>query len=403
MPINRSIDQIRAEFPGLEPGVVPLDGAAGTLAPASVIAAVADAMRDSMANTHGNFAGSRRSDETVLGARSAVADLIGGDPEGVIFGPNMTTLTFHMADTLAASWQPGDEVIVTALDHDANVRPWMIAAQRRGATVRVAEFDPATGELPPETFDDLLGERTRVVAVTAASNAIGTRPDVRAIADRAHQTGALVYVDGVHATPHAAVDVEALGADLYAFSMYKLFGPHLGVVHGAPALLETLRPAKLAPSPNAVPDRFERGTHSFELLAGAAAAIDWIAGLTDAGGTRRARIVAAMAAVEAYLEGPLARALEGLGAIPGLRLLGGARRRTSTLSFVLAGHAPAEIATRLGDEGIWVWNGDNYAYELMRRFELDRSGGAVRASLVLYNSPADVERLIEAVTRIAGG
>ncbi len=402
-PLNRSIERIRSEFPGLAADVAPLDGAAGTMAPAAVIGAVGEAMRLSMANAHGSFAASARTDETVAAARRAVADLLGGDPGGVIFGPNMTTLTFHMADTLSCAWQPGDEVIVTSLDHDANIRPWALAAARRGVTVRVAEFDPASGELAPDAFDELLSERTRVVAVTAASNAIGTKPDVRAIAERAHAAGALVYVDGVHATPHGPIDLGELGADLYAFSTYKLFGPHLGVVCGAPGLLATLRPAKLAPSPDSVPDRFERGTPPFELLAGATAAIDWIAGLTDASGGRRGRILAAMGAIEAHLERLLAQALAGLEAVTGVRLLGDARRRTPTISFVIAGHDPADVAARLGDAGIWVWNGDNYAYELMKRFGLDRSGGAVRASLVLYNDAGDVQRLLEAVSEIARG
>ena len=276
----RSVAEIRAEFPGLEAGTVRLDGAAGTLVPTAVIEAVADAMRFAMANTHGEFSASARSTRTVAAARRAVADLVGGSPDGVILGPNMTTLTFHLADAIAAGWRPGDEVVVTSLDHDANIRPWVLAAERAGATVRWAEFDVETGELPGEAFDRLIGDRTRLVAFTAASNAIGTRPDVRAIADRAHAAGALTYVDGVHATPHGPTDVDALAADFYACSTYKLFGPHLGAVIASPALLDTINPTKLVPAPAAVPDRFERGTPPFELLAGAVAAVDWLAGLT---------------------------------------------------------------------------------------------------------------------------
>jgi cysteine desulfurase family protein (TIGR01976 family) len=277
----------------------------------------------------------------------------------------------------------------------------VLAAERAGATVRWAEFDVVTGELPVEAFDEVIGERTRLVAVTAASNAIGTRPDVRAIADRAHAAGALTYVDGVHATPHGPVDVAALGADFYACSSYKFFGPHAGTVIADPALLEGLAPAKLAPSPDSVPDRFERGTPAFELLAGVTAAIDWIAGLTDVEGDRRARLVSSLAVVEERLAGLLDRALSGLGDIPGVRLLGSARRRTSTISFVVEGRSPREIAGALADEGIAVWAGDNYAYELMRRFGLGDSGGGVRASIVLYNDGADVDRLLEAVARVA--
>jgi cysteine desulfurase family protein (TIGR01976 family) len=398
---SRSVDEIRAEFPGLLDGAVMLDGAAGTLVPAAVIDAVSEALRLSMANLHGEFPASRRSDETVAGARAAIADLLGGDPAGVVLGPNMTTLTFHLADALSADWVPGDEVVVSALDHDANVRPWVLAADRVGATVRWAEFDVSTGELPVVAFDGVIGERTRLVAVTAASNAIGTKPDVRAICDRAHAAGALTYVDGVHATPHGPVDVAALGADFYACSSYKFFGPHAGTVIADPALLERLAPAKLAPSPNSVPDRFERGTPAMELLAGVTAAIDWIAGLTSGGSDRRQRLVASLAAVEERLGGLLDHALVGLGAIPGVRLLGAARRRTSTISFVVEDRSPREVASLLAEEGIAVWAGDNYAYELMRRFGLDASGGAVRASIVLYNDRDDIDRLLEAVARIA--
>lgn len=398
--LSRSIDEIRAEFPGLLPGAVMLDGAAGTLVPVAVIDAVSDALRLSMANVHGEFAASRRSTETVAAARGALADLLGGDPGGVVLGPNMTTLTFHLAAALSAGWGPGDEVVVTALDHDANVRPWVLAAARAGATVRWAEFDTETGELPASTFDGLIGPRTRLVAVTAASNAIGTKPDVRAISDRAHAAGALTYVDGVHATSHGPVDVAALGADFYACSTYKLFGPHTGAVIASPAQLEQLRPAKLAPSPDEVPDRFERGTPPFELLAGVTAAVDWIAGLTDSPGTRRERIVAALSAVENHLSALLEHALAGLAEIPGVRLLGAARRRTSTISFVIDGHRPQEVARRLAEQDIAVWAGDNYAYELMRRFGLGDSGGAIRASIVLYNDRGDVDRLLQAVAAI---
>jgi cysteine desulfurase family protein (TIGR01976 family) len=399
--LSRSIEEIRAEFPGLLDGEVRLDGAAGTLVPEAVIDAVADAMRFSMANLHGEFAASRRSTETVAEARSAVADLLGGDPAGVVLGPNMTTLTFRLADTLSAEWKAGDEVVVTSLDHDANVRPWVLAAQRAGATIRWAEFDTETGELPVSAFDGLIGDRTRLVALTAASNAIGTKPDVRAVTDRAHAAGALTYVDGVHATPHGPIDVAALGADFYAFSTYKLFGPHTGAVVAAPAQLEELKPAKLVPSPDEVPDRFERGTPAFELLAGVTAAIDWLTGLTDAPGTRRERLLAALAAVEQHLAVLLDHTVQGLANVPGVRMLGKARRRTSTVSFVIDGHHPSEIARRLAEQGVAVWAGDNYACELMRRFGLSDSGGAIRVSIVLYNTRAELDRLLGAVAEIA--
>jgi cysteine desulfurase family protein (TIGR01976 family) len=397
---TRPIARIREEFPALADGRAALDGAAGTQLPAAVIDAMLTGMRDAMANVHGPFPGSVRSTETVLGARRAVADLVGGSPDGVVLGPNMTTLTFAMADTLSRAWGPGDEIVVTSLDHDANIRPWVLAAERAGATVRWAEFDVASGELPVEAFDGVIGERCRLVAVTAASNAIGTRPDVRAIADRAHEAGALTYVDGVHATPHGPIDMVALGADLFACSSYKWFGPHAGAVIADPGLLAGLHPRKLVPSSDEGPERFERGTPSFEQLASVTAAVDWLAGLTEAEGSRRRRLEAAMAAVEHQLDGLAVTAREGLGAIPGVRVLGRAARRTSTISFTVAGRAPADVAVALNDRGVNVWDGDNYAYELMDRFGLGESGGAIRASLVLYNDESDVERLVDGVAEI---
>ncbi|MGO9976924.1 MAG: cysteine desulfurase-like protein [Solirubrobacteraceae bacterium] len=399
--LSRPLEEIQADFPGLVEGTAPLDGAAGTLVPTAVIDAVADAMRFAMANSHGEFAASARSSETVDAARHAIADLVGGGPDGVVLGPNMTTLTFHLADALCAEWRTGDEVIVTSLDHDANIRPWVLAAQRSGAAVRWAEFDTESGELSAETVGKLISDRTRLVAITAASNAIGTRPDVRAISELAHAAGALTYVDGVHATPHVRTDVDVLGADFYALSTYKLFGPHTGAVIAAPALLERLRPAKLAPAPGAVPGRFERGTPPFELLAGVSASIDWIARLTEATGDRRARLLAALDAIEQHLQALLTRTLDGLAGIGGVRVLGAPRRRTSTISFLIDGQHPGDIARRLAGRGICVWNGDNYAYELMHRYGLRDSGGAVRASIVLYNDDDDVDRLLEAVADIA--
>jgi cysteine desulfurase family protein (TIGR01976 family) len=399
--LSRSAQSIRSEFPGLEPDTVRLDGAAGTLLPQAVIDAIATALRASMANTHGAFSASQASTETELEARRAVADLLGSDPRGVLFGPNMTTLTFRLAATLSAGWSSDDEVVVTSLDHDANVRPWLLAAERAGASIRWAEFDVQSGELPVDQFDSLISERTRVVAVTAASNAIGTKPDVRAISDRVHAAGGLMYVDGVHATSHGPIDVQALGADFYACSAYKLFGPHAGMVVADPGLLETLHPPKLAPSSNEVPDRFEWGTPAFELLAGITAAIDWLADLSPEKAPRGRRVHQALAAVEENLDRLLARALHGLEAISGVRLLGGARRRTSTISFVVEGRPPATVSRRLAEQGIAVWDGDNYAYELMHRFGLADRGGAVRASIVLYNNEADVDRLVQAVAELA--
>jgi len=395
-------DRLRAQFPGLTPEVAALDGAGGTQAPQTVIDAVAEGLVTAMSNVGGAFPASDVSGRVVADARSAIADLVGGVSKGVVLGPSMTTLTFRIADTLSRTWGPGDEVVVTSLDHDANIRPWWLAAERAGATVRIAEFDVESGELPVESVERVLSDRTRLVAVTAASNAIGTRPDVRAICDATHSAGGLAYVDGVHSTRHVPTDLTALGADFYACSSYKFCGPHTGAAIADPALLEELRPAKLVPATDDVPGRFEQGTPPFELLAGVRATVDWLAGLTDAPGDRRTRLVAAFAAVEARLQGLLGRLVAGLGAIDGVRLLGAPRLRTSTVSFVVDGHSPSAVADRLAGKGIAVWDGDNYAHELMDRFGLAETGGAIRAAIVLYTTDEEIDRLVAAVAALAG-
>jgi cysteine desulfurase family protein (TIGR01976 family) len=314
----------------------------------------------------------------------------------------MTTLTYRFAATLSRQWGPGDEVVVSRLDHDANVRPWVQAAARSGATVRWAEVDVSTTELPAAQYADLLSDRTRLVAVTAASNVVGTRPDLAAITAAAHSVGALCYVDGVHATPHVPVDVPALGADFYATSAYKWSGPHIGAVVADPALLETLHPDKLAPAPVGVPGRFEQGTAAFADLAGVIAAVEHLAGLDPAAtGSRREQVLASMAAVERY-EGQLfGRLLDGLASMRHVTLYGKAPRRAPTAFFTVAGYAPRHVADRLAARKINVWNGDNYAWELAGAFGLRDSGGGVRAGIVHYNDEAEVDRLLTAVAELA--
>ena len=392
------IVRVRAAYPALGDGYAYLDGAAGTQVPTSVIEAIADTYRSGIGNAGGAFPASDRADSIVAEGRRALADLTGASPEGVILGPNMTTLTYRLADTLSRQWGPGDEVVVSRLDHDANVRPWVQAAARQGATVRWAEVDISTAELPAAQFGELVTERTRLIAVTAASNIVGTRPDLAAIAAAAHAVGALCYVDGVHATPHVAVDVRSLGADFYATSSYKWSGPHIGAVVADPALLETLHPDRLAPAPAGVPGRFERGTAAFADLAGVVAAVDHLAGLDDAAaGSRRERVLASMAAVERY-EGELfARLLDGLASMGHVTLYGKAARRAPTAYFTVAGYTPREVAERLAAQAINVWSGDNYAWELAGAFGLRDSGGAVRAGIVHYNDEAEVDRLLAGV------
>jgi cysteine desulfurase family protein (TIGR01976 family) len=400
--VTFDVKRVRAAYPALSDGYAYLDGAAGTQVPTAVLEAIADAYRSGIGNVGGTFPASGRAGSIVAECRQALADLTGVGPDGVILGPNMTTLTYRLAETLSRRWGPGDEVVVSRLDHDANVRPWVQAAARRGATVRWAEVDTSTAELPPAQYGDLLSERTRLVAVTAASNVVGTRPDVAAIAAAAHAVGALVYVDGVHATPHVPVDVGALGADFYATSAYKWSGPHIGTVVGRPALLETLHPDKLAPAPQGVPGRFERGTAAFADLAGVTAAVEHLASLDpDAAGSRRQRVLASMAAVEEYETRLFARLLGGLDAMEHVTLYGRAARRAPTAFFTVAGHSPRQVAEHLAARRVNVWNGDNYAWELAGALGLRDSGGAVRAGLVHYNDEADVDRLLAAVGELA--
>jgi cysteine desulfurase family protein (TIGR01976 family) len=402
--VTFDVRRVRAAYPALDDGYAYLDGAAGTQVPAAVIEAIAETYRSGIGNAGGAFPASGRADAVVAECRQAVADLTGGEPDGVILGPNMTTLTYRLADTLSRHWGSGDEVVVSRLDHDANIRPWVQAAERSGAAVRWAEVDVSTAELPAGQYAGLLSERTRLVAVTAASNIVGTRPDVAAIAAAAHAVGALCYVDGVHATPHVPVDVRALGGDFYATSAYKWSGPHIGAVVAEPALLETLHPDKLAPAPSGVPGRFERGTAPFADLAGVAAAVDHLAALDpSATGSRRERLLASMAAVERY-EGQLfTRLLGSLASMRHVTLYGKAARRTPTAFFTVAGYTPREVAAGLAARAINVWNGDNYAWELAGAFGLRDSGGGVRAGLVHYNDEAEIDRLLTAVAELAPG
>ncbi len=321
-PASYDVAALRERFPALKAGFAHFDGPGGSQVPDAVADAVARTLVAPLANRGTVTEAERTADGIVHDARAAVADLLGVDAGGVVFGRSMTALTFDIARTLAATWAPGDEVIVTRLDHDANIRPWVVAAAAVGATVRWAEFDQASGELTEDDVAAVLSPRTRLVALTAASNLLGTRPPVRAIADLAHAAGALVYVDGVHYTAHAPVHVDALGADLYACSPYKFLGPHCGVLAGNPALLATLRPAKLAPSTDAVPERFELGTLPYELLAGTTAAVDFLAGIVEphgsAVGSRRERLLVSMTAVEAYEDGLRARIEAGIADLSGI-------------------------------------------------------------------------------------
>jgi cysteine desulfurase family protein (TIGR01976 family) len=389
------VDAVRKQFPALSEGAAHFDGPGGSQTPQVVADVVATTMVSALANRGQLTAAERRADEVVLGARQAMADLLGTDPGGIVFGRSMTQLTYDFSRTLAKDWGPGDEIVVTRLDHDANIRPWVQAAEAVGATVRWLAFDPTSSEL--DDLEPLLSARTRLVAVTGASNLIGTRPDLPAIAELVHSAGALVYVDGVHLTPHAPVNASV--ADFYACSPYKFFGPHCGVLSASPALLDGLRPDKLLPATDVVPERFEFGTLPYELLAGTTAAVEFLAGLGGTGENRRERLLSSLMLLEIYEDALRAELESRLAAIDGITLYGHAQRRTPTLLFSLAGHDSRTVAARLAETGVNAPAGSFYALEASRHLGLGDTG-AVRAGLAPYTNQSDVDRLVEGVTQL---
>lgn len=398
------VDALRALFPALTQGAAHFDAPGGTQTPTPVADAVCRTLTSAIANRGTVTPAERRAEQVVADCRAALGDLLATDPRGVVFGRSTTALTYDLSRALAKTWGLGDEVVVTRLDHDANVRPWVQAANAVGATVRWADFDPATGELDPAAVADLLSERTRLVAVTGASNLIGTRPDLPAITAAAHAVGALAYVDAVHLTAHAAIDRGALGADLLACSPYKWLGPHCGVVAADPALLETLHPDKLLPATDDVPERFELGTLPYELMAGTTAAVDVLAGLSgmpaeSSQANRRERILAGMAAVEAH-EDPLRERLEaGIAALPGATIWSRAAHRTPTLLVTFAGHDAQAVRAGLAEHGVNAPAGSFYALECSRHLGLGDAGG-LRLGFAPYNTDDDVDRALAALRAV---
>ena len=373
------VAQIRQHFPALHEGLARFDSPGGSLVPQVVADAVAATMTSGLCQRGELSAPERRTEEVVAQARAAMAGFVGGDPGGIVFGRSMTSLTFDLARTLAAGWGPGDEVVVTRLDHDANIRPWVIAAERAGATVRWLGFDPVTAEL--DDVAGVLSDRTRLVAVTGASNLFGTRPDVAAVAAAAHEVGALVHVDAVHLAAHAPVDQVALGADLLSCSPYKFFGPHCGVLSAAPGLLETLHPDKLLPSTEAVPERFELGTLPYDLLSGVTAAVRFI------------ESIGSMAEIGAREDALGERLLAELDTLPGVTVHGRPRRRTPTVLLTVEGRTPREVSAHLLAQGVVAPAGSFYAIEASRHAGLGDDGG-VRVGLSACTSDEDVDRLL---------
>jgi cysteine desulfurase family protein (TIGR01976 family) len=379
------------------------DGPGGALVPESVAHAVGSAMRMPVAGRGGVYPASGRTEALVAGARAAVAELVGGVAAGVVLGPNMTTLTWTMARALARTWGAGDEIVLSRLDHDANIRPWVQLAEARRVLVRWAEVDIETGELPAWQYDELLTRRTRLVALTAASSAIGTCPDVPAITARAHEVGALTYIDAVHAAPHFVLDQTELGADFLALSAAKWCGPHVGAVSAHPQLLAQLEPDKLVPAPDRVPDRFEGGAPAVELFAGVPAAVDHFASLCgDDVGTRRERLRRSMAAVRRYERDLFDRLLSGLRSLPHVQVIGDPVRSAPTVAFTVSRLRPRQVAAELSRQGICARDGDHYARELFDAIGVTESGGAVGLGLLHYNTAEEVERVLDALATLAG-
>ncbi len=405
------ISWVRAQFPALTSGPhagseVFFDGPGGTQVPHSVIRAVSDYLAGSNSNLHGPFRTSRESDRVVEEAHRAAADLLGCSEREVVFGPNMTTLAFWLSRALSREFEPGDEVVVTRLDHDANHAPWK-SLEEAGLKVREARFNRDDCTLDLADLRSKLTSRTKLVAVGYASNAVGTVNDIRAIARDAHAVGARVFVDAVHYAPHAPIDVRHIGCDFLACSAYKFFGPHQGLLYGKEEHLEHLRAYKVRPAEDSLPGRFETGTQNHECMAGTTAAIDYLAALgqrcgANAGDSRRRCLLVAMNAIRTYERGLARRLIQGLLRIQGLEIYGIRDEdrfdwRVPTVAVRLTGTTPRQVAEFLGDRGIFVWDGNFYALNVTDDLGLEESGGLVRIGLAHYNTDAEVEVLLDAL------
>lgn len=403
---------LRAQFPALQQEIngqtaVFLDGPGGTQVPQRVIDAMSGHLIRGSSNLGGPFLTSRQTVEMVASARLAMKDFLNArNAEEIIFGQNMTSLTFAISRALAREWQAGDELIVTRIDHDANISPWLMAAEDRGMKVRWLDFHPEDCTLALEALPDLLNERTRLLAVSFASNAVGSISDIKRIVEIAHQAGVLVYVDSVHYAPHGLIDVQDLNCDFLVSSAYKYFGPHTGILYGKYEHLDRLTAYKVRPAPGKPAGKWETGTQSFESIAGVAAAIDYLADLGGQAGTRRERLVRAMHRTKQYEMSLSERFLNGATQVPGLRVFGitdveNLEHRAPTFAVNLDGHSPEEVATFLGRQGIFVWHGHYYAVAVMERLGVLDQGGLVRIGFVHYNTEGEVDRVLAALADLA--
>ena len=422
------LTQIRSQFPSLSQKVngqpaVFLDGPGGTQVPQRVIDAISNYLRHDNANTGGAYATSRRTDAMIAEARAAMADFLHCGADEVAFGPNMTTLTFAISRAIGRELKPGDEILLTRLDHDANVSPWLAMAEDHGVTVRWVDFRDEDCTLDMQDLASKINQNTKLVAVGYASNAVGTINPVKEIVRLAHKVGALAYIDAVHYGPHGLIDVAALDCDFLACSTYKFFGPHMGVLYGKREHLKRFRPYKVRPNTNAIPNCWEWGTLNHECIAGITACVEYIADLgrvahssrfskgRDSELSRRAAIEAAYSAIHEHERALLERMIAGLKQIPGLKIYGitdPARFDQRCATFAVRiddgkpGHSPVELANQLGERGFFTWDGNYYAINVTEHFDVEKSGGFLRLGLVHYNTAEEVDRLLEALREIAG-
>lgn len=400
-----SVEEIRRHFPALDRKheglpVAYFDGPGGTQVPRQVIDAVSDYLLHHNANTHWQYPTSRETDAALAAARQALADFLQATPDEIAFGANMTTLTFHLARSLGRAWGAGDEIVVTELDHHANVDPWRALAKDRGVTVRTVAMRPETGQLDGEDLERALSSRTRIVAIGAASNALGTVNDVRRAVELAHARGALAFVDAVHAAPHVLPDVKAVGCDFLACSAYKFYGPHVGVLFGRREIVNAVDAPKVEPAPNSSPEKLETGTQNHEGIVGATAAVDFLASLA-AGATRRGRLETAFAALHQRGQLLVERLWIGLSALPGVKMYGPppSAPRTPTVAFTVAGHTSDQVSVALARRALFVSSGDFYASTAVRRLGHEKDG-LVRAGCACYTTEEEIERLIAGVAEL---
>ena len=405
-PESVGVEEIRSHFPALDRThlglpVAYFDGPGGTQVPREVARAMTDYLFHHNANTHWAYPTSIETDAILESARETLADFLNATPQEIAFGQNMTTLTFHLARALGREWKRGDEIIVTELEHHANVAPWRALEKDRGVTVRMARADEKAGTVDLDDLARLIGPRTRLIAIGAASNALGTVTDVARVCAMAREAGALSFVDAVHYAPHLLVDVRNFGCDFLACSAYKFYGPHVGILYGRRDRIEALDVPRLEPAPDYAPERLETGTQSHESIAGAAAAVEFLSMLAT-GGTRRTRLERAFASIHQRKRALFARLWEGLGAIDGVTRYGPAAQaaRTPTAAFTVRGMDAEHVARALAERGVFASHGDFYAATIVAKLGL-ADAGLVRAGCAIYTTPDEIDRLLEGVTALA--